>query len=71
MIATARTPEDRQKIAAYHRAKAEVKDGTDVSVKEPKIGDRVAIAVKLNGDKLVAAQVTFGQMFQHMGMHSR
>jgi hypothetical protein len=37
LIATARTPEDRQKIAAYHRAKADVKDGADLSVKELKI----------------------------------
>ena len=40
-------------------------------MKDLKIGDRVAITVKPNGEKLEAAQVTFGQMFQHMGMHSR
>jgi len=46
------------------------KDGSDVTVKELKVGDKVAINTKPNGDKLEATQVLFGQMFQqHMDMH--
>src|SRR5579862_2282968 len=45
------------------------RDGAGVSVKDLKVGDKVAISVKPNGDKLEATQVLFGQLFQqHMDM---
>jgi Domain of unknown function (DUF5666) len=46
-----------------------IKDGTDTSVKDLKVGDRVVINVKPNGDKLEAVKVVFGKMFEDMDMH--
>ncbi len=46
-----------------------ITDGTETSVKDLKVGDRVVINAKPDGDKLDAVQVVFGQMFQHMDMH--
>lgn len=45
-----------------------IKDGTDTSVNDLKVGDRVVINVKPNGDKLEAVKVVFGKMFEHMDM---
>lgn len=47
-------------------------DGKETSVRGLKMGDRVIVSVKLNGDKLEATQVIFGQMLQqHMDMHHK
>ena len=46
-----------------------IKDGADTSAKDLKVGDRVVVTVKLNGDKLEVVRVVFGKMFEHMDMH--
>jgi Domain of unknown function (DUF5666) len=46
-----------------------IKDGTETSVKNLKVRDRVVINVKPNGHKLEAVKVVFGKIFEHMDMH--
>jgi hypothetical protein len=47
------------------------KDGTEATVKDLKIEDRVLVSVRPNGDKVEAIRVVFGQTFQHMDMHHK
>ena len=46
-----------------------IKDGTAASLKELKNGDHLVADVKPNGDKLEAAKIVFGKIFDHMDMH--
>lgn len=46
-----------------------IKDGTEASIKDLKVGDRAVINVKRDRDKLEAVEVVFGKIFDHMDMH--
>lgn len=45
------------------------KDGADTPRTDLKVGDRVVVHAKPNGDKLEAVTVVFGKMSGHMEMH--
>ena len=46
-----------------------IKDGAATTTKDLKVGDRVVVTVKPNGDKLEAVNIVFGKLFDHMDMH--